>query len=117
MPKLRKEITVMLSQISLKQLYFRFFLLACTVLPLQVAEKVGRYVLNKISPNYEKWTLVWQITLIFAAGKMLKRSSKSFKEHTVELNKRAHSSKAKAYQTLCFIMGMIILVMVLKGGH
>lgn len=99
---------------TLKQLYFRFFLISCLVLPMQVAEKIGRYVLNRINPNYTKWKLLWQITFIELAGKLLDRGAKYHKELTVELNKRAHSSKAMAYKTLCFIFGLVIIILTLK---
>lgn len=108
--KQRKEIVM-----TLKQLYFRFFLISCLVLPMQVAEKIGRYILNRINPNYEKWKLLWQITFVTLAGKLLVRGTKYHKELTVELNKRAHSSKAFAYKTLCFIFGLVIIILTLKG--
>ena len=107
----------MLKELTLNKLYFRFFLLACTVLPMQVVEKIGRSIMARISPNYQAWTLLWQITFISLAGRLLSKGSLMFKEHTVELNKRAPSSKAMAYKTLCFIMGFVIIILTLKGQH
>lgn len=105
----------MYKTLTLKQLYIRFFIVSCMVLPMQVAEKIGRYVLNRINPNYPKWKLLWQVTFITVAGRLLERGTKTHKELTVELNKRAHSSKAMAYKTLCFIFGLVIIVLTLKG--
>lgn len=85
------------------------------VLPMQVLEKVGREVLKRINPNYEKWKLLWQVTFISMIGQFLKRGSETFRELTKELNKREHSSKAKAYKTLCFVMGIVIIILTLKN--
>lgn len=100
---------------TLNQLYFRFFIVSCIVLPMQVFEKIGRYVLNRINPNYTKWKLLWQITFIELAGKYLVKGTKYHKELTVLLNKQAHSSKAFAYKTLCIIFGLVIIILTLKG--
>jgi hypothetical protein len=88
-----------------KTFYFKFFLLACIVLPLRVISDLGKYVLGE--RKIHSWSLVGVLLWLPLWRSVLAKGEKKFKAMTVQLNK---SNRGLAFKTICVVLGLILLI-------